>query len=709
MRMFKQSNSAVFCLVFVYVFCLLNTFFSVSFAQDANIEEFTISTASDPEFSFSAGYDGNSFLVTWNCAACEGSGNVHARLVSSSGELLGNEIRTGKSKNNFILVKFDGANYLMVWVEEGQVYGQFVTPQGLTIGAQFPVFSISAQDMAGIEFGKNTYLIVTSNGSDVYGGLVSKSGPGVTGIPLGEKIAISNASGSQRLPVVAFDGTNYLAIWIDGRRGTPEKDIYGRFVSETGALVGSDFIISENDGEVNFWPNVLFDGTNYLVAWSERVNNQWDVNGRFISKDGNPVSDKFAIANSTKDEMHPRIAFDGENYLVGWIENFETDRSTIKARFITKSRELTDPIVLFEKNSKGIPAFESNIIFDGRRYFLSVTRCQSFLENPQGGPKLPVKGDIYGEFVELAKPIPSKPTYVDTTAPITTASAVDENGADYLLGSWRRSSYIDVTLTCDDNNESGCNVTQYCVDQSNTCTPLRAYSAPVRISTEGISYIRYLSKDNVGNFEKAQSSTIKIDNTPPTVTINSPKPNSQLSDRKVTIQFSVTETNLNYVNVSMLQDNKLITSTKSRATGTSTVALDAPSDGTYDITVTAVDNASNKQTVKVAGITVTSTSSSEPSATCKKEGEGCTNYTDCCSNSCAAGVCAPAPAEKKDDLSIILVAAGALVVVLIIAFFFLKRPKKPAAAQAKLAAPQLPSVPQSKAELYGLPAPPGRF
>ncbi|RLG14059.1 MAG: hypothetical protein DRN66_02990, partial [Candidatus Nanohalarchaeota archaeon] len=89
----------------------------------------------------------------------------------------------------------------------------------------------------------------------------------------------------------------------------------------------------------------------------------------------------------------------------------------------------------------------------------------------------------------------------DTTPPTTNATAVKDDDTTYTFNTWTNSTYVNVTLSCDDGSGSGCNITQYCTDTTNTCTPNIAYSTPVQISTEGMSYIRFRSNDTAGNLE----------------------------------------------------------------------------------------------------------------------------------------------------------------------------------------------------------------
>ncbi|MFH1181751.1 MAG: hypothetical protein V1702_02230 [Candidatus Woesearchaeota archaeon] len=107
-------------------------------------------------------------------------------------------------------------------------------------------------------------------------------------------------------------------------------------------------------------------------------------------------------------------------------------------------------------------------------------------------------------------------TVSDQTAPTTSASATSPpGGSSYTFGSTATNN-VQVTLSCSDTggdppNPSGCAFTRYCLDMSNSCTPSSTYSSAVTISTEGTSYIRYMSQDNNGNAESTNSRTVVID------------------------------------------------------------------------------------------------------------------------------------------------------------------------------------------------------
>lgn len=114
--------------------------------------------------------------------------------------------------------------------------------------------------------------------------------------------------------------------------------------------------------------------------------------------------------------------------------------------------------------------------------------------------------DIATDFNYFSTPLEFK---VDKVAPTTTA-----NAGTYVFGSLSNSE-VTVTLTCSDGSGSGCATINQCTDNTDSCTPSTAYSAPFAISTQGTSYVRYSSNDAAGNSETVQSKTINIDSVAP--------------------------------------------------------------------------------------------------------------------------------------------------------------------------------------------------
>ena len=114
--------------------------------------------------------------------------------------------------------------------------------------------------------------------------------------------------------------------------------------------------------------------------------------------------------------------------------------------------------------------------------------------------------------------------------------------------------------------------------------------------------------DNANNCNYTETRVLTLDNTNPSVQINSPTSDSHLNSKTITINLTATDTNLNYTNISIINSTgNLVNSTTNSTNGTYTVILSVSTDGVYNITATAYDNATNSNTTTVTNITIDTT------------------------------------------------------------------------------------------------------
>lgn len=224
-------------------------------------------------------FGGGKYLVTYTRLINPALGGssptnryIAGRIVSPDGSI-GSEFRISTGYGNSSDVAFDGTNFFVVWSEDSadqQIRGRFVSPAGV-LGTEISVnASVAPSDNPkSVAFDGTNYLVVWNdevggtNAWDVFGQRVDTSGVLVGGV-----ITITAEPGPQMVTTVAFDGSSYLAVWIDMQNGT-NWDMYGQFISTSGVLMGSKITLNTDAG--NQMGGVGFANGAYLVLVNSGV------------------------------------------------------------------------------------------------------------------------------------------------------------------------------------------------------------------------------------------------------------------------------------------------------------------------------------------------------------------------------------------------------------------------------------------------------
>ena len=237
----------------------LNTFYICNPAEDSFME-------TDPVVTFT----GENYLVVWSDEKYGPSNTFHpfAARVTPAGVVLDSGVKVSTSSGYEYRpnVADDGERSLVVWSGSSSgSYGRFVNREGMP---EDDVFQIAPGNASGpnLCFGDSNYLVVWHTGAyptlELYGRLVSRHRE------LGDPFAIATGSGCQRWTALAFDGENFLAVWMSGLNNEPET-IFGQFIANDGSLVGDRFPVSGTDATMRWWPALAFSDSNCLVVWEQ--------------------------------------------------------------------------------------------------------------------------------------------------------------------------------------------------------------------------------------------------------------------------------------------------------------------------------------------------------------------------------------------------------------------------------------------------------
>ncbi|MFA7421549.1 MAG: T9SS type A sorting domain-containing protein [Melioribacteraceae bacterium] len=208
-------------------------------------------------------------------------------------------------------------------------------------------------NLRGAAFDGTNYLIGIQgdafNSNTITAQLVSASGSSPA-----NRISLNTAG---KGPLVSYDGTNYLLVWSDITNA-----VYGQFLNTSGSLVGSAFTIAQAVPIAGKGGCIAFGDSTYMV-----VHTQNDIHyGQRVSKSGSLVGTPIRISINPAGENS--IAFDGTNYLVVFRD--QTNDKDIYGQFVSKTGVLVGSNFMID-NGPYLSDNPVSVAFDGSQYFVA--------------------------------------------------------------------------------------------------------------------------------------------------------------------------------------------------------------------------------------------------------------------------------------------------------------------------------------------------
>ena len=266
-------------------------------------------------------------------------------------------------------VAFDGTNYLVVYSDfrsgdSKDIYACRVTPGGDVLDPQgIAICSLpNWQGIPVVAWGDSSWLVVwgdlRTGDFDISGARISPAGEVLD--PQG--IAICRRSQVQVFPDVAWNGSNWLVAWHDFRRY--QYDIYGARVDKQGAVLDTGIAIcTENQGQ--YYPAIAAADTTALVVWNDSRSGSYIMYGARVTQSGE-VLDPGGFALSNQTSANADAAFDGTNFLVTW-EDYRTGYPDIYGTRLSQAGVVLDP----NGRAIGTGAYyqsASAVVWTGTRY-----------------------------------------------------------------------------------------------------------------------------------------------------------------------------------------------------------------------------------------------------------------------------------------------------------------------------------------------------
>jgi hypothetical protein len=138
---------------------------------------------------------------------------------------------------------------------------------------------------------------------------------------VGSNIALAQGASQQvSTPTVAAGTNKFLVAWVDYRYGGAQ--VVGAIVTSSG-LASGPYAISASGGAPQAFPaqriQAVYDGTNWLVVWSDSDATYGGVYGNIVDSNGTVQGNAFQIAAAKGTaNKNPLVAYDGTDWLVAW-------------------------------------------------------------------------------------------------------------------------------------------------------------------------------------------------------------------------------------------------------------------------------------------------------------------------------------------------------------------------------------------------------
>ena len=282
------------------------------------------------------------FVTAWRRSP--GDNAVLARLYSSSGAAEGPEF---VADDDISFVSMSGLackpdrSFIVVWIafnrdgDDNGIFAQRFDSAGTRLGSAFQsnVTTLGSQSNGDVTIGPDGSFLIgwtnLANGDGDAGGVFARAYDSA-GTPFTGEFQVNTfTAGNQALQGIGADGAGVATmIWVSAAQDGSGNGVFGRRLSTTGALIGTEFQINtytpygEEDPEVGVAPN-----GDFVVVWESLQEQDGDGRGIFAQRftsSGAFSGTEFRVNSYTvHSQEDPVLAVDADgDFVVVWQSNF---------------------------------------------------------------------------------------------------------------------------------------------------------------------------------------------------------------------------------------------------------------------------------------------------------------------------------------------------------------------------------------------------
>jgi len=190
-----------------------------------------------------------------------------------------------------------------------------------------------------------------------------------------------------------------------------------RFAAGGGGSAGSPFQINQTDSTDQDQLAIAFDGTNYLAVWMWDVGTgsgaviNWDIYARLVSTAGTFPGSELHLVTDPGSQYFPSLTFDGANYLLAWGDNpagaaLSSRTNYVRFQFLNRSASAIGPVFnLFAPQGTNFPVI-GGVLFEGNK-LAAVATLASLIVDTNGDFQGFASASVYGALISSSTASPA--------------------------------------------------------------------------------------------------------------------------------------------------------------------------------------------------------------------------------------------------------------------------------------------------------------
>jgi len=347
-----KNNLLIKC---IFSLCLLINYFP---ANAQNISDFPVNEhtgidGSEQSTPYIDGDGNGNYVITWKDDRDGLNFDIYAQIYLSDGTKLGDNFLVTDSNETATqyrpaIAVDPNLNFVITWIDkrngwEWDIYAQRFSNDGTALGNNFRVNTDTTdaeQEHPSVSIDScGNFVIVwadeRTDDFDIYAQRYSYDG-----MALGENFKINDDAGTsvQYWPTSSCDKNgNFIVSWVD-KRNYDDYDIYLQRYLANGTAIGNNVKVNTDIGNsFQLRPDIAIkENGDFIIAWGDERNGNWDVYAQRYLSDGSPVEDNFKINDDTTNTSQRNASISTDlagSFIVSWEDTRNNNCDVYARRF----------------------------------------------------------------------------------------------------------------------------------------------------------------------------------------------------------------------------------------------------------------------------------------------------------------------------------------------------------------------------------------